>query len=178
MKKLLLLTVALLCFAGLAAGQPRPAEKTTTVSANAPDVYEARYEGGIFGSSGKEKGTLRFDDANQRVVFFRTDNKEMFSIPYESLLIIYPDSKESVPQAGKVASALPIPGAGLFGLTSKKTKYANITFDDPDVEAKGTVSFRFDNKEHLLNFLGKLGEKAKLKQRGDAYFRPKGKSIY
>lgn len=143
-----------------------------------PDAYEARYEGGIFGSSAKEKGTLRFDDTNERVVFFRKDQKEMFSIPYAALVVIYPDSKESVPQSGKVIDALPLPGAGLAGLLSKSTKYANLTFDDPEVEAKGTASFRFDNKESLITFIGKLGSKAKMKQRGDAFYRPKQPAIF
>lgn len=177
MKNLLFFAIVLFSFAGLTMAQ-RPVEKSTVVPANAPDSYQARYEGGIFGSSAKEKGTLRFDDAGERVIFLRKDQKEMFSIPYSALVVIYPDSKDSVPQSGKVISALPLPGAGLAGLMSKSTKYANLTFDDPDVEAKGTASFRFDNKDMLLTFIAKLGEKAKLRQRGDAFYRPKGRAIY
>lgn len=179
MKKLLFLTIAVFCFAGMLKAQPRPAEKPApTVSPNAPDSYEARYEGGIFGSSAKEKGTLTFDDANERVLFLRKDKKEMFSIPYASLVVIYPDSKDSVPQSGKVISHLPLPGAGLAGLMNKSTKYANLTFDDPDIDAKGNASFRFDNKEQLLMFINKLGAKAKMKQRGDAYYRPRPSPIF
>jgi hypothetical protein len=159
--------------------QPRPVEQTPTVNANTPDVFAARYEGGLFGTSAKDKGTLKFDDANNRVVFYRAnDQKEMFSIPYDALVVIYPDSKESTPQSGKVISALPLPGAGLANLMSKSTKFANITFDDPDIEAKGTASFRFDDKQSLLAFISKLGAKAKMVQRGDAYYRPKAKSVY
>ena len=179
MKKLLFMTIAVFCLSVAIYAQPRPVEKPApTVSPNAPDSYEARYEGGIFGSSAKEKGTLTFDDANERVVFLRKDRKEMFSIPYDSLVVIYPDSKDSVPQSGKVISHLPLPGAGLAGLLNKSTKYANLTFNDPDVDAQGTASFRFDNKEHLLMFIDKLGTKAKMKQRGDAYYRPKAKPIF
>lgn len=171
MKKVLFLTLFVLSLSALVFGQPRPAERT--VSPNAPDSYEARYEGGIFGSSAKEKGTLKLDDANERVVFYRENGKEMFSIPYDALIVVYPDSKDSVPQSGKVIGALPLPGAGLANLMNKSTKYANLTFDDPDVEAKGTAIFRFSNKTALLNFIGKLGTNAKMKQRGDAYYRPK-----
>ncbi len=179
MKKFLFLTIAIFCFFGISNAQPRPADKTMpAVSPNAPDSYETRYEGGIFGSSAKEKGTLRFDDTNERIVFYRENGKEMFSIPYASLVTVFPDSKQSVPQSGKVIGALPLPGAGLAGLMSKSTKYANLTFDDPDVEAKGTASFRFKDKAMLLTFIGKLGEKANMKARGDAYYRPRNPSIY
>lgn len=178
MKNFLLLLFALFCSTGSIVAQPRPADKSTTVSPNAPDAFEARYEGGIFGSSAKEKGILRFDDANERVVFYRKDQKEMFAIPYSALVTIYPDSRESVRQSGKVISALPLPGAGLAGLMSKSTKYANLTFDDPEVEAKGTASFRFDSKEMLIGFIGKLGGKAKMRQRGDAFYRPKNSAIF
>lgn len=178
MKYLLLTTLVAICFVGAVTAQPRPVEKTTTVDPNTPDVFESRYEGGIFGSSEKEKGTLKFDDANERVVFYRLNQKEMFSIPYGSLVVIYPDSKDSVPQSGKVISHLPLPGAGLAGLMNKSTKYANLTFDDPDVDAQGTASFRFENKDQLLAFINKLGTKAKMKQRGDAYYRPKSRPVF
>ena len=177
MKKLLLITPILLLFPLFVAAQPRPVDKTA--NANAPDVYEARYEGGMFGTSGKDKGTLKIDDANKRVVFYRkSDQKEMFFIPYDALVVIYPDSKESVPQSGKVISALPLPGAGLANLMSKSTKFANLTFDDPDIDVKGTASFRFDTKEELLNFIGRLGTKAEMTQRGDAFYRPKRRSVF
>lgn len=163
-----------LLLAGSAYAQPRPVDRSTTVPDNAPDTFNARYEGGLFGNGSKEKGTLKIDDVNERLVFFRPgEQKPMFEIPYQALVVIYPDSKESVPQSGKVIGALPIPGAGLAGLMSKSTKYANITFDDPDIEAKGAASFRFDSKEDLLVFINKLGAKAKMVQRGDAYYRRK-----
>lgn len=176
MKNVFFLSLSVLFFSVLAFGQPRPADKT--VSPNSPDQYQARYEGGIFGSSAKEKGTLKFDDANDRLIFLRTDGREMFSIPYDSLVVVYPDSKDSVPQSGKVLSKVPVPGFGLFDLMNKSTKYANMTFDDPDIDASGTASFRFDEKKDLINFIGKLGEKAKMVQRGDAYYRPKRKAVF
>lgn len=173
MTKILLLSLVVLSFSIIATAQPRPAEKPNTVDPNTPDSFDVRYEGGVFGMSAKEKGSLKFDDKNERIVFYRVGQKEMFSIAYDSLLLIYPDSKESVPQSGKVIGALPLPGAGLANLMSKSTKYAVLTFDDEDIEIKATASFRFDNKESLLAFINKLGVKAKMTQRGDAYYRPK-----
>ncbi|MEQ1924208.1 MAG: hypothetical protein ABL952_17040 [Pyrinomonadaceae bacterium] len=173
MKKFLLLLLVVFSFAMIASAQPRPAEKANTIDPNTPDSFEVRYEGGVFGMSGKEKGTLKFDDANERVVFYRVDKKEMFGISYEAMLTLYPDSKESVPQAGKVISALPLPGAGLANLMSKDTKYAIISFEDTEIGQRPTVSFRFENKKELLGFINKLGVKSKMTQRGDAYYRPK-----
>ncbi len=173
MKKSLLLPLFVFSLSLIAYAQPRPAEKSNTVDPNTPDSFDVRYEGGVFGMSGKEKGSLKFDDKNERVSFHRQDGREMFSIGYESLLTIYPDSKESVPQSGKVISHLPLPGAGLANLMSKDTKYAILTFDDEEIDQRPTVSFRFDNKKDLLAFINKLGVKAKLTQRGDAYYRPK-----
>lgn len=173
MKKSILLSLVLFLLSAMVNAQPRPAEKSNTIDPNTPDTFDVRYEGGVFGMSGKEKGSLKFDDKNERVSFHRQDGREMFSIGYESLLTIYPDSKESVPQSGKVISHLPLPGAGLANLMSKDTKYAILTFDDEEIDQRPTVSFRFDNKKDLLAFINKLGVKAKLTQRGDAYYRPK-----
>ena len=116
---------------------------------------------------------LKFDDANLRVVFYRADGKEMFTIPYDALVVIYPDSTAGTPQSGKVLSKMPLPGAGLFDLMSKNTVYANLTFDDPDVDANGVAKFRFDNQQQLVDFIHNLGTRAKMLQRGDAYYRPK-----
>src|SRR5580765_4875880 len=110
MKKLLFLLLAVFCLSIVISAQPRPVEKTASpVPANAPTVYEARYEGGVFGASSKETGTLKLDDANERVIFLRKDQKEMFSIPYSALLVIYPDSKVAVSKTGNVVSRLPLP---------------------------------------------------------------------
>ena len=114
MKKILFWAITVICFAGLVNAQPRPADKTAPDPNKTPDSYLVRYEGGVFGASGKEKGSIWFDDANQRVVFSRPGEKEMFSIPYDALLTVFPDSKDSVPQTGKVISALPLPGSFFF----------------------------------------------------------------
>ena len=56
---------------------------------------------------------------------------------------------------------------------SKDTKYAIMSFEDTEIGQRPTVSFRFENKKELLGFINKLGVKAKMTQRGDAYYRPK-----
>lgn len=175
MKKFLFSLAAIFCFSALMYAQPRPVDKSpsTAPSKPLPERFKARYDGGIFGSTGKEKGYFKFDDANQRAVFYREDNKELFTVPYASLLIIYPDTKEHMSQTANVISRLPLPGAGLAGLKSTESKYLVITFDDPDVDAKGTANFKFNDKELLLTFIDALGTKAKMKQRGQAYYRPR-----
>jgi hypothetical protein len=173
-RKILLFLLSGLC-AVASFAQPRPAEKT--VDPNAPVSYEAKYEGGIFGASGREKGSLKIDEANSRVIFNRQDGREMFSIPYDALVVIYPDSKVAMSQAGNVLSRVPLPGAGLFGLMSKSSKFLIINFDDPDINAQGVANFKFDDKKQLLNFIHALGSRAKMTQRGDAYYRPKKASF-
>ena len=44
---------------------------------------------------------------------------------------------------------------------------------DQDVEAEGTANFKFDDRNLLLTFINTLGSKAKMKQKGDAYYRAK-----
>ena len=178
MKRLLFIALALFVMPLVLSAQPRPAENDGSAATNLPASFEARYEGGIFGSAGKEKGQLKFDDANLRVVFYKKDGKEMFAIPYEALVVIYPDSKEGISKTGNVASRLPLPGAGLFGLMTKSTKYLVLNFNDPDVDAAGTANFKFDEKDDLLNFINALGAKAKLTKRGDAYYRPKRRAVF
>ncbi len=178
MKKLLFVIFAVLSFSAMMYAQPRPVDRTPVKSTKPlPESFKARYDGGIFGSTGKEKGYFKFDDANERAVFYREDNKELFSIPYASLLVIYPDVKEHMSQTGNVISRLPLPGAGLAGLKSTESKYLVINFDDPDVDAKGTANFKFNDKELLLTFIDALGTKAKLKQRGQAYYRPRNSTF-
>jgi hypothetical protein len=48
-----------------------------------------------------------------------------------------------------------------------------MTFQDPDIQVNGTASFRFRDKEQLLMFINVLGTKAKMKQRGDAFYKPR-----
>ncbi len=176
MKSFLFILLLVLSFSAAVLSQPRPAERSAVV--NAPVSYEAKYEGGMFGASGREKGTLKLDDANERVTFYRKDGKEMFSIPYEAMVVVYPDSKVSMSQTGNVVSRLPLPGAGLFGLMSSRAQFVIIKFEDADIDAAGVANFKFDDKKLLLTFINALGTKAKMKQRGDAYYRAKQKSSF
>lgn len=176
MKGIILITLLVLGFSVTGLSQPRPVERSASTSA--ATSYAARYEGGIFGASSKDKGTLKFDDANERVSFYRQDGREMFSIPYEAITTLYPDSKVSMSQTGNVISRLPLPGAGLAGLHNKRAQFVIINFDDSEIDAKGVANFKFDNKKELISFIDALGTRAKLKQRGDAYYRAKTSSPY
>lgn len=176
MKKILLLAGFLTMLSIGALAQPRPMEQkkpTQTPKTQAPASFEAKYEGGMFGYSSKETGTLKFDDFNSRLVFYGKDKIEKFSIPYGAMLVIYPQSQSVQSTTGAVASHIPLPGAGLLGFLREKRRYLVVQFDDPDVDAKGLINFKLANKELLDAVLSTLGEKAKLEQRGDAYYRPK-----
>lgn len=175
MKNTALLLGMIVCFAAGSFGQPRPVDKpaqpAAPKAAPAPESFTAKYEGGLFGYNEKQEGRLKFDDANERLVFFGKDQKEMFSIPYHSLLVIYPQSRSVTSNTGNVVRHIPLPGAVLGGLIREKRRYLILHFDDPDVDAKGVVNFKLANKELLDSVIQALGEKAKLTQRGDAYYR-------
>lgn len=178
MKKVLFLfALGLFACASSVSAQPRPVEKEvkpTVKAAPAPASFEAKYEGGMYGFSEKQKGTLKFDDANERLVFYSAEgNKEKFSIPYAAMLVIFPQSKSVTSTAGNVVRYIPLPGSFLGGFLKEKRRYLIVNYADPDVDVKGLVNFKLENKELLDSVLQTLGEKAKLKQRGDAYYRPR-----
>lgn len=176
MKKVLFtLAFALFACASFASAQPRPVTSGSKTSAHAPapSVVKAKYQGGMFGYSKKFDGTLKFDDANQRLVCFDKDQKEKFTIPYASILVISPNTTKVQSGTGKVVSAIPVLGAGLGGsLIKSKKNYMQVQFNDVDVNAQGTAVFLFDSDEMRTSVIQTLGEKAEMKQRGDAYFRP------
>lgn len=163
--------------------QIKPMEKSETKTNSqtaqktpAPNSFAAKYEGGMFGFDKKETGILKFDDTNERIVFYGKDQKEKFSIPYKSMLIVYPQSKSVRSTTGTVVQNLPLPGNVLGGLIREKRRYLIINFDDPDVDAKGLVNFKLANKELLDSVINTLGEKAELSPRGDAFYRPKNQT--
>lgn len=179
MKKVLFLAAIVCVFAVGSFAQPRPMDKPAakpTAKAPALSTVEAKYEGGMFGFSEKVDGTLKMDDANSRLVFLGKDQKEMFGIPYEAFLVIYPQSKAVTSTTGNVVKWLPLPGAGLAGFIKEKRRYLIVQFDDPDVDAKGTINFKLDSKELLDSLLVTLADKAALQQRGDAYYKPRSKT--
>jgi hypothetical protein len=178
MKRILFISIAL--FVGVSTGfaQPRPVDTSAksgpAPAKSAPASFTVKYEGGMFGFNKKEEGTLRFDDANERLVFFGKDQKEKFHIPYQAVLVIYPQSKSVTSTTGNVVRHIPLPGAGLAGLLREKRRYLVMHFDDPDVEAaRGVLNFKLENKALLDSVLQTLAGKAQLTQRGDAYYRPK-----
>lgn len=176
-KKLILLALVLFALATVSFAQVRPVEKptpTATTVKTAPASFEAKYEGGMFGYSRKEKGTLKFDDDGERLVFFGKDGKEKFAIPYESIVVIYPSEKKVQSGTGKAIGAIPVLGAGLGGsLLKKKKHYLAIQFDDQDVNAQGITNFLIDTGDLLDSVIQTIGVKAELTKRGDAYYRPR-----
>lgn len=179
MKKILFSFCAVaFAFSLNAFAQPRPAqtassETKSVVKRTAPESFQAKYQGGMFGFSKKEEGTLKFDDTNERLVFFGKDRKEKFSVPYKAMLIVYPSSRKVQSGTGRAISVIPVPGAGIGGMFIKKKKnYLVIQFRDPDVDVQGTMSFLLDTDELLESVIQTLGEKAEMQRRGDAYYRP------
>ncbi len=174
MKKILFAAMFVLSVSLFAFAQPRPIEKSANPNTKpAPASFSAKYEGGLFGFTEKADGTLKFDDENARLVFLGKTQKEMFSIPFESLLVIYPTSESVTSTTGNVVKNIPLPGAGLAGLIKEKRRYLVLQFDDPDADVKGMVNFKIENKELLDSVIQSLGTKAKMTQRGDAYYRPR-----
>ncbi|MEO6589504.1 MAG: hypothetical protein ABIP06_09385 [Pyrinomonadaceae bacterium] len=179
MKKIIFsLVFGLFACISIVSAQPRPIEKTSTTAKQTANrtmlsSVEARYEGGMFGYSEREKGTIKFDDDNERLVFFGRENgKELFSIPYKALLVVAPTGRKVQSGAGTAVGSAPILGAGIIGSMMKKKKnYLTIQFRDLDVEVQGTTSFLIDTDELLEQVVYSLGEKAKMTQRGDAYYR-------
>jgi hypothetical protein len=175
MKKILfLLSFNLFVCASFVAAQQNPADKPskqTAVQTTAQTSFTAKYEGGMFGFEKKQEGTLKFDDANERLVFFGKDNKEQFAIPYEAMNLIQTGTRSVRSGAGTAVSVIPLPGAGLAGLFREKRRYLVISFSDPDVVARGIVNFKLENDKTREAVIHTLGKKANLIQRGDAYYR-------
>jgi len=166
------LLIFLLVYVSIAQKPISTSEEKSKPTRSAPDVFSAKYEGGVFGYIKKRKGFLLFDSQNQRLVFQDEKKKEIFGLPYTSINLIYPNSKSVISNSGRVVSAVPYFGV-LGGLIKEKRKYLIIQFSDPDVKASGTASFKIESQELLDSVLTKLAKEAGLKQRGEAYYRPK-----
>lgn len=161
-----------LCFSSMNAQRPEIPANQIEKTPPAPDSVNAKYEGGMFGFSRKQEGSLRFDKANERLAFYNREGKEQFSIPYSSISIAYPNSKAVVSRTGQVIGVVPYFGI-LGSLVKEKRHYLVIHFDDPDVNAKGIVNFKVEDEKLLNSVLTKLAQEAKLKQKGNAYYKPK-----
>lgn len=173
------LLVALMTGTALAQ-RPRPTSDTTqpagttgTKPPPAPQTFNAKYEGGVFGYTKKEDGTLSFDDANNRLVFRDKQQKEILSLPYSAVSGAYADTQARRPTGATVASNLPFP----YGLPAlfikKKYRYLTLQINDKDTSASGITSFKLDNKELLASVLSTLADKAGLEPRGEGYIRKK-----
>lgn len=177
MKKLGLISLIVLSLSFIAFAQPRPVDRASTPvtpAKPAPVSFTAKYEGGLFGFTEKETGTLKFDDDNERIVFLGKDQKEKFGIPYKSLIVVSPQSRSVTSNTGNVVSNIPLPGAGIAGgFIKEKRRYVLLQFNDPDADARGVTTFKLSSKELLDSVIQTLGEKAKMTQRGDAYYRPR-----
>lgn len=178
MKNLLLsLALCFLASTSLVFAQPRPAEKPQTPKTAprmvVPESFQAKYEGGMLGFDKKLEGTLKFDDTNERLVFFGQDQKEKFSIAYDAMLSVYTGKKSVRSAAGTAISVIPLPGAGLAGLIREKRRYLVIHYSDQAVEARGVTSFKIESDQIRESVIETLGEKANLTKRGDAYVRAK-----
>jgi len=90
--------------------------------------------------------------------------------------MVYTGTKSVRSGTATAVSVIPLPGAGLAGLFREKRRYLVINFSDPNVEARGVANFKLENTQVREAVVHALGEKAKLTQRGDAYYRPKTKS--
>lgn len=138
------------------------------------ESFDTKYMGGLYGFSKSEHGTVKFDDINERLIFVDKEGKERFSLPYASILVVYPSQQKVRSGTGRAVGAVPIPGAGIAGMFMKKKKnYLVIRFRDQDVRAEGTINFLVDTAELLTNSIYTVGEKAEMINRGDSYLRKK-----
>jgi hypothetical protein len=177
MKRILLITTILFASSLMSFAQVSPRDPSA-IPVKVPTMtqIEAKYEGGLFGYSTKEKGILKFDDDNERLIFFGKDQKEKFSIPYKSMIVVFPSSQTSSSTTGQVVGAIPLPGAGLANLIRKTSRYLVIQFEDSDSDARGVTNFKIGKKEMLAQTIEAIGYKAKMKARGDAYYRERSRS--
>ena len=136
--------------AAVCAQRPRPVEKDTATDATkatpppAPQSMAAKYEGGIFGYNKTMKGTLSFDDTNQRLLF-RKDNKDLFFIPYNAVNSAFSDTQKRRPTAATVGQVVPYFGWPI-GMIKTKVRYLTLQYSDPDTRVSGITSYRLDNK--------------------------------
>ena len=175
MRNSILMVAFTLALAVTGMAQPRPIGRDTTPVnvADAPPSFEAKYQGGMFGYSEKQNGTLKIDEINERIVFYGKDGKEKFALPFTSMQVVYPQSKSVTSNTGNVVRHIPLPGSFLGGLIKEKWQYLVINFDDQDVNAVGNINFKLSSKGLLESAIKSIGTKAKMTQRGDAYYRPR-----
>jgi hypothetical protein len=139
----------------------------------APQTFNAKYEGGVFGYNKKMEGTLSFDDANERLVFRNDKHKEVLFVPYNALTGAYANTHSVQPAAATVAGSLPSIYAYPAKFIKTKVRYLTLQYSDPDSNVAGVTSFRLENKDILDSVLNTLAGKAGLSQRGEVFVRKK-----
>ena len=171
----LLLLGALLT--GVFAQRPRSADPQPTTKSPAvrpaPKTVQAKYEGGVFGYTKTMKGTLTFDDDNNRLLFKDNKPPKEISIPYVAITSAFLDSKKVQPAAATVASNVPSIYALPARFIKHKVRYLTLQYSDPDSNISGITSFKIDDKELLESVLVALAEKTNMTLRGDIYVRKK-----
>jgi len=173
------LLVAFIAGAALAQGPRTTASDTKSTGVSvpkpppAPQTFKAKYEGGIFGYSKKQDGTLTFDDINKRLVFRNKQQQEVLALPYSAVSGAFADTRSLRPTAASVVGSLPLPyGANIPALfIKKKYRYLTLQFNDADSRVAGITSFKLENKEILTSVLHTLAQKAELEARGEAFIR-------
>ena len=188
MKRSLVLSAASLLLAAFAfsaaalAQRPRTGDAPSNAPAAtptppAPASIKAKYEGGVTGFMKKQTGTLHFNDAEGRLVFRDKYQREYFSLPYNAVAALWPDTKARRTTTGTVVSHIPLPyGANMLGLLMReKQRFLVLQYDDPDTDVQGVTSFKLENKETVASVIHTLAGKAELKPRGEAYIRGKDK---
>src|SRR2546423_1420057 len=146
--------------------QPSP----TATPAPAPQTVKAKYEGGVFGYNKKQTGTLNFDDPNRRLIFRDKEGHEYLSVPYDSIVATYGDTRKHRPGAATVigsASIYTLPAL----LIRNKYRYLILQFNDKDTQVAGTIHFKLDTRELLESMVATVAQKAELERRGEAYVR-------
>jgi hypothetical protein len=166
--------------AGVLAQRPRTmnqdkSDATTNVPPPppAPQTVKAKYEGGVFGYNKKMEGTLNFDDANQRLVFKDSQQKERLFVPYNAITGAYADTHSVQPAAATVAGSVPSIYALPARFIKTKVRYLTVQYNDPDSKVNGITSFRLENKDILDSVLNTLAGKAGLNKRGDVFVKKK-----
>ena len=132
-----------------------------------------KYEGGVFGYNKKMEGTLNFDDANQRLVFKDSQQKERLFVPYNAITGAYADTHSVQPAAATVAGSVPSIYALPARFIKTKVRYLTVQYNDPDSKVNGITSFRLENKDILDSVLNTLAGKAGLNKRGDVFVKKK-----
>ena len=162
----------------LAAMAQRPRTANTDPAPKPPPALQsikAKYEGGIFGHTKKQEGTLTFDDPNSRLVFYDKMGKEYLYIPYTAINQAFADVVANQPKSATILGSVPVPyGVNPAHWIKTKNQYVTMQFFDEDSHVGGVTSFRVENKQICDSVVSTLADKAGLVARGQLYTRVGG----